>query len=283
MTQTCILTDSTAQFPIPAFDGRKLVNILPLKIRPEQHNGKTAANLRANDFPPSAPAGFNLQVHAPSVETFEKQYLHLAQYYSGIVTLLHARGLSKTYQNAHQAAKNLEGQVEVEVIDTHTVATGLGLAVQAASAAAEAGQSVLEISEYIRSLMPRIYTVLCIPGLTYLQHSGYLNRSQAIVGEHLKMLPLYVLEEGQLVPTQKARNHRHLIDLLHEFISEFENLDHIGIIQGVPPFENETRALRERLIPDYEETEISEHTISPELSIKIGPHSLGIFLLQSAS
>lgn len=95
------------------------------------------------------------------------------------------------------------------------------------------------------------------------------------------MLPIYVLEEGELIPTQKARNYRHLIDLLQEFVTEFEILDHIGLIQGVPAFENETRTLRERLAPDYAELSISEHIISPELSLMIGPHSLGMFILQS--
>jgi len=279
MANTCILTDSTAQFPIPAFPGRNLVNIVPLEI--ENHSSVPAETLRAHHFPKSLTADFTTSVHAPSVRTFEKNFLSLAQSYSGIVAILHARTLSNTYRNAKIAAKNLEGKVEIEVIDAQTIATGLGLAVQNASEAAENGKSVVEISELIRSLLPRIYSVLCISGLSYLHRSGYLGKAQAIVGEHLKMLPIYVLEEGELVPTQKARNYRHLIDLLQEFITEFEVLDHIGLIQGVPPFENETRTLRERLAPEFEELSISEHIISPELSLMIGPHSLGMFILQS--
>ena len=280
MSKICILTDSTVQFPIPAFEGRKLVNIVPLTITPEEINGSPAASLRAHDFSVSAPKDYQIQVHAPSVETFEKEFLNLGQYYEGIVALMHAHGLSKTYQNAQTAAKNLQGKINVEVVDAQTIATGLGLTVQAAAAAATAGQSLIEISEFIRSFIPRVYSIFCIPGLSYMHHSGYLNRSQAIIGEHLKLLPVYILENGQLVPTQKARNYRHLVDLLHEFISEFETLDHIGIIQGVPPFENETRTLRERLMPDYENTEISEHIISPELATKIGPRTIAMFLLQ---
>jgi DegV family protein with EDD domain len=279
MANTCILTDSTAQFPIPAFPGRRLVNIVPLEI--ENGNDIPPGTLRAHHFPKSMPAEFNTTVHAPSIQTFEKHFIQLAQSYSGIVAILHANTLSKTTQNAIAAAKNLQGQVEIEVIDSQTIATGLGLPVQSASEAAEQGQTVTEISELIRSLLPRIYSVLCISGLSYLHRSGYLGKAQAAIGEHLKMLPIYVLEEGELVPTQKARNYRHLIDLLHEFITEFETLDHIGLIQGVPPFENETRTLRERLIPDFEEISISEHIISPELALIIGPHSLGMFILQS--
>jgi DegV family protein with EDD domain len=279
MANTCILTDSTAQFPIPAFPGRSLVNIVPLVI--DSHHEEPAETLRAYHFPKSLPPDFNTTVQAPSVSTFEKTFLSLAQSYSGVVAILHASSLSKTYQHATTAAKNLEGQVDIEVIDSQTIATGLGLAVLSASEAAEQGKSVIEISELIRSLLPRIYSVLCISGLSYLHRSGYLGKAQATVGEHLKMLPIYVLEEGELVPTQKARNYRHLIDLLQEFVTEFETLDHIGLIQGVPPFENETRTLRERLAPDYADLSISEHIISPELSLMIGPHSLGMFILQS--
>ncbi len=244
-------------------------------------NGKQPEDLRAHDFPRSAPLDFSVRVHPPSVESLEQQFLELANRYTGIVAILHAGTLSKTYRNAVIAAENLEGQVEIEVIDSETIATGLGLMVQHASEAAEKGSTVTEISELIRSLMPRIYTIFCIPGLSYLRHDGILGEAQSIVGEHLKMLPIYVIEAGELTPTQKARNHRHLVDLLHEFITEFDTLDHLGLIQGVPPFETETRALRERLALDFEQLNISEHTISPELSLMIGPHSLGMFLLQS--
>lgn len=283
MTTTCILTDSTVQFPIPAFEGRKLINILPLAITPDKLNGNEGVALRAHDFAPSAPEDYDIRVHAPSVQNFEETCQNLGQYYDDIVVITHARGLSKTYENAVRAAKSLKGQINVEVIDSETTATGLGLVVQAAAAAAQKGRSGFEVSEYIRSMLPRVYSIFCIPGLSYLYHSGYLTKSQAIVGEHLKLLPIYVLEEGQLVPTQKARNYRHLVDLLHEFISEFSTLDHIGIIQGVPPFENETRSLRERLLPDYEGTDISEHIISPELAASIGPRTIAMFLLQSES
>ena len=279
MAATCILTDSTAQFPIPAFAGRALVNIVPMVI--DAHNGKPADQLRAHDFPRSAPLDFSTQVQAPSIDSFEKQFLSLAKSYTGIVAILHTASLSQTYRNAAIAASRLEGQVEIEVIDSQTIATGLGLIVQTASQAAMSGSTVAEISELIRSMLPRVYTIFCIPSLTYLRHNGFLGQAQSIIGEHLKMLPIYVVEAGELTPTQKARNHRHLVDLLHEFITEFDTLDHLGLIQGVPPFETETRALRERLALDFEILNISEHTISPELSLMIGPHSLGMFLLQS--
>lgn len=281
MTSTCILTDSTTQFPIPAFDGRKLVNIIGLDFIEAKTKNKVNNGLRAHDLPASARTEAAFQVLSPGVDAFENYYLQLGQSHQEIVVLTHSADLTDTFIHAKTAAENLKGQITIEVIDSQTIATGLGLIVQEAARGAEQGLNAAEISEAIRSLLPRVYTLFCIQGLSYLHLNGYLGESQAIIAEYLKMLPIYVLEEGKLAPTQKARNNRHLVDLLFEFITEFDVLDHIGLIQGVPAFEGETRSLRERLSEDFDQTPISEHIISPELALMIGPRSLGLFVLQS--
>jgi DegV family protein with EDD domain len=282
MSQVCVLTDSTAQFPTPAFPGRKLVNVIPLHL---EFNGKfheRSEGLKASDLPISIPNGLSIKAIPPSVKEFEETYTSLGQQYDEIITILHANDLSKTYHNALEASHNLQGHTNIIVIDSYTTATGLGLVVQAASAAAEDGMIGEDIDAMIRSLLPKLYSVFCIQGLSYIHNSGYLGEAQAIIGEFMKILPIYILDEGRLVPTQKARNHRHLVDLLHEFLCEFTDLEHIALIQSVPPFESETRALRERLAEDFTDTPISEHIISPELAAIIGPRSLGMFTLQSA-
>jgi DegV family protein with EDD domain len=281
MSQVCILTDSTAQFPIPAFAGRKLVNVIPLHIQIDQTVYEKSEGIKAADLPTSVQENGIPKVLPPSLKEFEEMYAHLGQYYEEIVAIFHTANLSDTYENAVEAAANIRGQTKIEVIDAQTISTGLGLVVQAAAAAAEAGINSTEIDDMIRSLLPRMYSIFCIRGLSYLHHSGYLGEAQAVVGEFLEILPIYILEEGKLVHTLKARNNRHLVDLLHEFLCEFNDLKHIALLQGAPPFENETRALRERLTLDFGHTPISEHTISAELAAIIGPRSLGMFAMQS--
>ena len=280
MSKVCILTDSTTQFPIPAFAGRNLVNVIPLHVQIGDQVYPNSEGIKASDFPVSAQNGLIPKVIPPTAEEFETMFNHLGQFYEDIVAILHSADLSKTYQNAFEAADNISGSTKIQVIDAQTTALGLGLVVQTAADAAEGGMSGTDIDDMIRSLLPRMYSVFCIQGLSYLHKSGYLGEAQSIVGEFMKILPMYILDEGRLVPTQKARNNRHLVDLLHEFLAEFLELEHIAILQGVPPFESETRALRERLALDFEGTPISEHIISPELTAIIGPRSLGLFALQ---
>jgi fatty acid-binding protein DegV len=99
------------------------------------------------------------------------------------------------------------------------------------------------------------------------------------VGEYLDILQVFTLDNGELVPTQKARNARHLVDILVEFLSEFFNLEHIAIMQGSPSFEQETRGLRERLNEERPGIPISEQVINAPFASLIGPHSLGVFAL----
>lgn len=280
MSKVCILTDNTVQFPIPAFAGRNLVHVLPLHITKNGTMYSGSEGVRSTDLPAQLENREQVQALPPSVAEFEKMYRSLGRTYDEIVTILHADQLTKTYAHAQAAAKNIQGRVKIYVIDSGTVATGLGLVVQTASAAAEEGKSGEEIEDMLRSLLPRVYTIFCVQGLSYLEHTRYLQHPQAVLGEYLKILQLFVLDNGQLMPTQKARNYRHLVDLMHEFVTEFSGLEHIAFLQGIPSFENETRALRERLNEDYPDTPISEHTINTPLAAVLGPRSLGVFMLQ---
>jgi DegV family protein with EDD domain len=277
---TCILTDSTAQFPTPIFEGREAINMMDLHLEVDDKRYERGEGLKTIDLPKSAIDGPTMKVEAPSADEFEARFKQLGQIYDSTVAVLHAGSLTKTAAHAEEAAKRLQGQVDVTVIDCGTTALGMGLLIQEASAAALAGEDAGEIELLVRSLMPQVYSVFAIPNLSYLQHAGYLNYSQAMLGEFLKVLPVYVLDQGELTPTQKARNLRQVVDILHEFLWEFPNLEHIGILQGSPPFETETRALRERIAEDFPHTPISEHIINPALATLIGPHSLGLFVKQ---
>lgn len=280
MAEVCILTDSTAQFPAPAFAGRKRVQVIPLHLEINGQRYPQSEGVRAADLPRSARAGLAPRVLPPDVSEFAAMYAQLSQFYSDILVILHSGRLTQTFANAQAAIQIFPGPARVEVIDAGTTATGLGLVVQAAAVAAEENLLPEDIENLVRAMLPRVYSLFCIPGLTYLQQAGYLGLAQALVGEHLNMLPLYVLDNDQFMPSQKARNPRALVDLLHEFILEFEDLEHIALLQGTPPFETETRALRERIAEDYGPVAMSEHTINPALATLFGPRSLGVFVLQ---
>jgi DegV family protein with EDD domain len=272
-----IVTDSTVLFPNPVFAGRDLVHILTPAWKPAPQTDR----LKAGDFPPSLRGGEAPRLVTASAADFEALFRQLGKTHEGVLAILHSGEFSNIEEEAQAAAGTVHGSVPVRVIDGLTVSLGLGLLVQAAAAASAGGMSLAELDLHVRSLVPRVFGMLCIPGLSYLQRNGSVNPSQARVGEFLEILQVFTLDNGELVPTQKARNPRQLVDIMHEFLSEFMDLQHIALLQGAPAFEAETRALRERLAEEGRTTPISEQIINAPLASFIGPRSLGLFAIRN--
>jgi DegV family protein with EDD domain len=279
MPSVGIVTDSTALFPNPVFQGRDQVTILAPSWEPKADASQE--RLKAADFPQSLKDNEAPRLAAPSSADFEALFRQLGAQHDGVLAILHSGEFSKMNDAAQKAAQVVHGTVPVRVVDSHNVSLGLGLMVQAAALAAEGGMPLADLDLYARSLVPKVYGMLCIPGLSYLRRGSFVNPSQALVGEYLDILQVFTLDDGKLVPTQKARNPRQLVDILHEFLSEFVNLQHIALLQGAPPFEAETRALRERLAEEQRSTPISEQIINAPLASLIGPHSLGLFAIEA--
>lgn len=275
-----IITDGTVQFPNPVFPGRKFVTIMPVIW---ENTAEVISNVELNtsDLPRSAIGKARPSVKANSLEDYQNLFEQLAPQSEGILAILNSGQINENYANALEAANDMQGKVPIRVVDSQNISLGLGMMVQRAGNAAAEGLDLLELELLVRNLIPRIYSVLCIPGLSYLERRGIVNKTQALVGEHLGMLPVFTMDKGELVHSEKARNKRHLVDILHEFLTEFGDLEHISLLQGLPTFETETRALRERLAEDHADTPISEQNIAPQIASIIGPHSLGIFALQS--
>jgi DegV family protein with EDD domain len=282
MSRVCILTDSTAQFPAPVFPGCELVNVIPLHVELNKVLYTDAKDIRTANLPASIRQLDGPRALPPTVEEFQEVFSNLALKYKEIVTILVSSHLNPVVSTAQEAALAAEGPARIHIIDSQTTAVGLGLLVQAAANAARTGSNGVEITRLVRGMVSKIYTVFCVQSLSYLYKSGHLDPAQAIVGEMLNVMPFLILENGRLVPIQKVRSSRHLVDILHEFIMEFSNLEHIAIIQGVPPFEQEARNLRDRINAEDTSPSFSEHTLGAALASILGPRSLGIVVWEKS-
>ncbi|MEZ0396718.1 MAG: DegV family protein [Anaerolineales bacterium] len=265
MARVCILTDSTAQFTRPNFPGQDRIYLLPFRLQTaDQESG----------------AACRPKVIPPSVHDFSRFFDELGREYDAILTLTLAASLSPAAEHARQAAGRGNKHVEIEVVDSGTTAAGLGLLVQAAAAAAAAGASLAEVEARVRSAIPRLYMLICIPELSYLSESGHLTPAQAIVGEMLGLMPIFSLEEGRLAPMEKVRTQRHLFESFQEFISEFDQPYHIALMRGVNHDTLRTRPLREYVQELFPQTHFTEHNINAHLAALLGPQSIGLIVVE---
>jgi fatty acid-binding protein DegV len=157
----------------------------------------------------------------------------------------------------------------------------LGLMVQAAAEFSHRGYTGVEINRLVRGMINHIYSVFCLPDLSHLYRSGQIDPAQAIVGEMLGVIPFFTLESGRLVHTQKIRSPRHLVDIMYEFVAEFENLKYLALIQGITNYEQESRNLRDRISQNVRTTPLCEHGLSLALATILGPHSIGLVAMEN--
>jgi len=270
MSNVCILTDSTVQFIHPNFAGHERVYVIPLEIQNRTQPGDES----------HPHGGLARRLIPPTSQEFVRFYAQLSREYDTIFVLTLSSLLNPTIRFALSASVQYSNHATIEVIDSLTTGIGLGLLVQAAASAASAGAPPAEIEQSIRASIPRVYMLLCIPGLTYLAHSGYMDYSQALVGEMMGMLPIFAIEEGRLTPMKKVRTQRHLFESFLEFINEFDSPSHIALIRGASYNTIRTRSVRQYVQETFPDTLFSEHAIAPHLAALFGPQSTGLVIME---
>jgi fatty acid-binding protein DegV len=108
-----------------------------------------------------------------------------------------------------------------------------------------------------------------------------MDPAQAIVGEMLGVIPFFTLENGRLVHTQKIRSPRHLVDIMFEFVSEFENIKYMALLQGINTIEQESKNLRDRINQSIRITPLCEHNLGLALATILGPHCTGLVIMEN--
>lgn len=268
MPDICILTDNTAQFVQPNFMGRDRVHIIPFNLQMSQAEASAEAR----------EAGLRPNLTPIPTQDFLRYYIQLSRKYDSILVLTLSSFLNPTMTNAVTAASQFTNHCKVEVIDSQTVGVGLGMLVQEAAGAAARGLPLQEIERKIRVAIPHIYILFCIPELMYLANAGHMDRSQAMVGEIMSMLPIFTMEEGRLVPSEKVRTPRHLFEAFQDFIAEFEAPVHIALVHGPNHNTLRIRPLRQYMQELFPQTPFSEHSHQATLTALFGPQSIGLFV-----
>jgi DegV family protein with EDD domain len=270
MANICVLTDSTAQFIRPNFSGHERVYVIPFTFQKGNQPGDESRFSTCQ----------TQQLIPPSAQEFVRFYAQLSREFDTIFVLTLSSLLNPLIKYAISASGQSCNHATIDVIDSQTTGIGLGLLVQAAAAAVVAGATPAEVERRIRASIPHIYMLFCIPELTYLAHSGYLGYSQALVGEMMGMLPIFVIEEGRLNPMEKVRTQRHLFESFLEFINEFDTPTHIALMRGASYNTLRSRPVRQYVKETFPDTAFSEHAIAPHLAALLGPQSTGLVVME---
>lgn len=281
MSDVRIVTDSSARFLQAQHAAHRLLTLAPCSIRAgsEVLGDHPAIQLSAIQ------ALFDLQGEppaavGPSKRDFEAIYRELQQDTDRILSIHTSSAISGSFDHALRASEQFRGRCDIQVIDSHTTSAGLGMLAAAACAAAEDGADMEELVRLTLGMISRLYMVLFLDELRYLERDSLISRSQSILGNMLGIIPFLTMENGRLIPMEKVRSRLRAQEKLVEFVAEFAQIEQLAILQTSDSPSDEGKLVAERLLTLYPRVPISHLDYGPSLATHVGTNALGVVVLE---
>lgn len=148
--------------------------------------------------------GQDVRTSRPAPGQFEAVYAELAAAGYAAVVSVHLSGkLSGTVDSARLAARTAE--IPVRVVDTASVAMGLGFAVEAAAEAAAEGADAETVAAAAASCAAAADILFYVPSLEQLRRGGRIGAAAGWFGTLLAVKPILAIRDGLVVPIERVR------------------------------------------------------------------------------
>lgn len=280
MSQVAIVTDSTANLPTD-MAARHEVGVVSLYVvfgpdRTEREVDITDypaffEELRSADSLPST--------SQPSIGDFVSTYEPLLAAGHDVVSVHISAGLSGTYDSALQAAEQLaregKGGERVRVVDSATVAGGLGLVVLAGCAAAEAGLDAEEVVARVRTARSKLKMWFAVDTLEFLKRGGRIGAASAWIGSTLRIKPILTVE-SELAPVERVRTSSRAFERLLDYARQRHESGADGwVVQHIAAEEQAAR-LADRCGEVFGRGPVFVSETGPVVSTHCGPGLLGV-------
>jgi DegV family protein with EDD domain len=268
-----IVTDSSCD--LDATEADELgVEIVPLSIRFGDSEFTDRVQLSVEDFYSRMASTAALpETAAPSPGAFEAAFRKQIEAGADeIVCINLSSGLSATMQAAENAAKAIEGDVKVHVLDSQTITAGLGTLVRTAARAAAEGADAAEVSAAVNDLVPRTRVVGTLDTLENLKKGGRVGGAKALLGSLLSIKPLIHFEDGVVAEAGKARTRKKALEWVRDQVFAHDRVEHLVVIHSMAPDIDDLLTL---LAPRYARDTITVTTIGAVIGTHGGAGMLG--------
>jgi DegV family protein with EDD domain len=269
-----IVTDSAAD--LSASDVSELgVEVVPLSIRFGDKEYTDGVDLTVEDFYAKLASSGDLpETAAPSPGAFEAAFRRQGEAGADAVVCVNlSSGLSATIQAAQNAATAVAGDLDVRVVDSLSITSGLGTHVREAAKAAAGGASADDVVALVEGLVPRTRVYGALDTLENLRKGGRIGAAQHLLGSLLSIKPLIDLSDGVVAEAGKARTRRKGLEWLRDRVFEQPAVEHLTIAHGMAP---DVDAMLDLLAPRYARDDIAVTTIGATIGTHGGPRVMGV-------
>jgi DegV family protein with EDD domain len=270
MVRTAIVTDSSADLtPEMRAGGRITVVPAPFAAVP----GRAAT-----------PRDIEGHLKAPRqalVDTFAATFTELASDHDAVVAVLLSSRLGGIVDAALQARERLAKVVPIEVVDSRSASLGLGFQVVHGAELAQQGMSAVEIAAVLRAGIHRYHVVFSVESVEHLRENGQIGRSAAMIAEALRLKPLLRIDEGQIIPYERARTRHRAIHELADFVCELPVVERCAVLYATNETDGDRLLRTVAGVTGLPSHRLAVHQIGPAVAAQVGPGALGVAVVEA--
>lgn len=273
-----IVTDSSSDLPDEVLTEHG-IGMVPLRIRFGDEELTDRSELPTKEFWARARRFRGLPATAaPSPGQFHQAFARMGEEGAdGVVCVTLSSKLSATIDAARQAARELEGTLPVQVVDSLNVTMGAGLQVLIAAEAAGEGKGMDEVVAAVHQAQSRLSVLGVLDTLENLRQGGRVGGAQAMLGSLLSIKPVIEVVDGEVAPESKQRTRARGLRYLADKVRDAGSLDRLAVFDADAPDMDEFLELIAGVVPAR--PRISA-TIGPVIGTHTGPGTIGVAFLR---
>ena len=214
----------------------------------------------------------------PTPKAYADVYDKLAAETDEILVVTISSKMSGTFQSATGAKSLATKKARVEVIDSQTVAMGLGLVVLAAAKKAQAGAKLNELTDFVHHALERSHLIIYFDTLKYLAKGGRIGKASGLLGSLLSVKPIATVKDGEITPITRVRSLAAGIDHVYHSAAAYSNIEAVAVEHTTNP--DEAERMVETLSPLMPKDKIIRSTVSPVIGVYAGPGALAVTVLE---
>lgn len=269
-----IVTDSSCDLTDEEVAARG-IEVVPLSIRFGDDEYEDRSELSVEDFYAKLAGSSVLpETAAPAPGKFEAAFRRQAEAGADAIVCINlSSGLSATMQSAQNAATAVRGDLDVRVIDSRSITSGLGTQALLAAQAAAEGATVDEVVALVEDLATRTHVFGALDTLDNLKKGGRIGGAQALLGSLLSIKPILDISSGTVEEAGKARTRRKALETLRDKVAAAGAVEHLCVTHGFAPDLDDMLDLLAPLCP---RDEIRVGLIGPVIGTHGGPRVMGV-------
>jgi DegV family protein with EDD domain len=207
------------------------------------------------------------------VETYRRL---LDQGEKEILTITVSEKLSKTYDSAMAAARELDGQGTFHLFDSQSGSAGQGYLAIEAARMAQAGKPIAEIMARLEKMRSEISIAFLINSLEYAVKGGRVSSFRGTMASLLSIKPIMQVKDGLIVEAGKVRTYKKALAYIVEFVKERVGNRPVRLAVIHAGDRHAAEELLEKAKPAFNTTEVIMVDMAIAVAINLGPGALGI-------